>query len=58
MACCNVRPIFAAQILATMPQDQRTEANRKRKAAKKLADWKEAGNAGKGKQVRKAGKKA
>jgi hypothetical protein len=26
-----------------MPQDQRTELNRKRKAAKKLAEWKEAG---------------
>lgn len=44
---------------ATMPQDQRTELNRKRKAAKKLAEWKEAAaNAPAGKRpAKKAAKK-
>jgi hypothetical protein len=42
-----------------MPQDQRTELNRKRKAAKKLAEWKEAAaNAPAGKRpAKKAAKR-
>ncbi|MCB0773593.1 MAG: hypothetical protein KJZ58_12380 [Flavobacteriales bacterium] len=49
--------IFATQIRITMPQDSRTQANRRRKAAEKLAKWKEA-NAGKATGKAKAGKKA
>ncbi len=39
-----------------MPQDQRTEAIRKRKATKKLAEWKE--KADKAPKDGRAGKKA
>lgn len=56
---CRDQAIFAALITPTMPQDQRTQLNRKRKAAKKLAEWKEgAATAPKGKRApKKAAKK-
>ncbi len=53
-------PTFRRENQPKMPQDQRTELNRKRKAAKKLAEWKEAAvSAPKSKRgPKKAAKKA
>ncbi len=39
---CGALRLFSRPKFITMPQDQRTQLNRKRKAAKKLAQLKEA----------------